>query len=140
MGVKRLNRSIKLTDLNSKLIEKKALKISLLDKRVKDIEISKNEIETKSQNLIQKKEKKQELIVAKIPENKTEKNNIKIINENKIEKVIVDVPKIEEKIKLADTSTTTITVDGEEKVIAGSSDKNITYMQILQKPNDLDLN
>jgi len=111
-----------------------------LDKRVKDIEISKNEIETKSQNLIQKEEKKQELIVAKVPENKTEKNNIKIINENKIEKVIVDVPKIEEKIKLADTSTTTITVDGEEKVIAGSSDKNITYMQILQKPNDLDLN
>tara|TARA_B100002051_G_scaffold91133_1_gene87145 strand:- start:164 stop:1912 length:1749 start_codon:yes stop_codon:yes gene_type:complete len=135
-----INRSIKLTDLNSKLIEKKALKISLLDKRVKDIEISKNEIETKSQNLIQKEEKKQELIVAKVPENKTEKNNIKIINENKIEKVIVDVPKIEEKIKLADTSTTTITVDGEEKVIAGSSDKNITYMQILQKPNDLDLN
>ena len=36
--------------------------------------------------------------------------------------------------------TKSIIVDGEEKLIPGSSDKNITYMQILLKPNDLDLN
>ena len=51
------------------------------------------------------------------------------------------IKKTEEKIKLAaDTSTKTITINGEDKVVAGTSDKNITYMQILQKPNDLDLN
>ena len=33
-----------------------------------------------------------------------------------------------------------IIIDGEETLIPGSSEKNITYMQILQKPNDLDLN
>ena len=31
-------------------------------------------------------------------------------------------------------------IDGEEKIIPGTSDKNITYIQILQNPNDLDLN
>ena len=41
---------------------------------------------------------------------------------------------------MADTKTSTIVVEGEEKLIPGSSEKNITYMQILQKPNDLDLN
>ena len=40
----------------------------------------------------------------------------------------------------ADTSASKIIVDGEEILIPGSSEKNITYMQILQKPNDLDLN
>ncbi len=40
----------------------------------------------------------------------------------------------------ADTSASKIIVDGEEILIPGSSEKNITYMQILQKPNDLNLN
>ncbi len=57
------------------------------------------------------------------------------------EENVIDVPKVKETIKLAaDTSTGTVTINGEETVIAGSSDKNITYMQILQNPNDLDLN
>ena len=43
-------------------------------------------------------------------------------------------------IKAADTSASKIIVDGEEILIPGSSEKNITYLQILQKPNDLDLN
>ena len=48
---------------------------------------------------------------------------------------------MKETIKIAaDTSTTTITIDGEEALIPGSAEKNITYMQILQKPNDLNLN
>ena len=42
--------------------------------------------------------------------------------------------------KAADTSASKIIVDGEEILIPGSSEKNITYLQILQKPNDLDLN
>ena len=44
------------------------------------------------------------------------------------------------KLTQADTSTKTITIDGEEKIIPGSADKNITYIEILQNPNDLDLN
>ncbi len=57
------------------------------------------------------------------------------------EENVIDVPKVKETIKLAaDTSTGTVTINGEKTVIAGSSDKNITYMQILQNPNDLDLN
>ena len=43
-------------------------------------------------------------------------------------------------IMAADISASKIIVDGEEILIPGSSEKNITYMQILQKPNDLDLN
>ena len=84
-----------------------------------------------------------ELIVAKAVEKQIEKVETKIVSEE-----IVDVPKVEETIKVAstlkltqaDTSTKTIIVDGEEKIIPGTNEKNITYMQILQKPNDLDLN
>ena len=43
-------------------------------------------------------------------------------------------------IMAADTSGSKIIVNGEEIIIPGSSEKNITYLQILQKPNDLDLN
>jgi len=84
-----------------------------------------------------------ELIVAKPIEKQIEKVKPKIVSEE-----IVDVPKVEETIKVAstlkltqaDTSTKTIIVDGEEKIIPGSNDKNITYIQILQNPNDIDLN
>ena len=84
-----------------------------------------------------------ELIVAKSIEKPIEKVKPKIVSEE-----IVDVPKVEETIKVAstlkltqaDTSTKTIIVDGEEKIIPGSNDKNITYIQILQNPNDIDLN
>ena len=82
-----------------------------------------------------------ELIVAKVSEIKTEKIELKIFDQDTVDKEIVDVQKVEETIKIAaDTSTSSITIEGEKKIIAGSSDKNITYMQILQKPNDLDLN
>ena len=72
----------------------------------------------------------------------TSKKNKEILTKDITDpKIDINVPKIKKKIKLAaDTSSKTITIDGEEKVIAGSFDKNITYMQILQKPNDLDLN
>ena len=43
-------------------------------------------------------------------------------------------------VMAADTSASKIIVDGEEILLPGSSEKNITYLQILQKPNDLDLN
>ena len=95
------------------------------------------QINENSQKKIEK-----EIIIAKAPETNIEQIDTKIIEKEIVDvPKILDVPKIEETIKLAqDTSATTITVDGEEKLIPGSSEKNITYMQILQKPNDLDLN
>ena len=84
-------------------------------------------------------------IVARNPEIIIQETDIKTLNENKIEEVIVDTPKTEETIKVA-----TDTVDKLKKVLddisqvegAGTSinNKNITYMQILQNPNNLDLN
>ena len=115
-------------------IVKKEKKIERIEKDFQDLQVQINE---NSQKKIEK-----EIIIAKAPETNIEQIDTKII-EKEIADVpkILDVPKIEETIKLAqDTSATTITVDGEEKLIPGSSEKNITYMQILQKPNDLDLN
>jgi|TARA_Y100000294_G_scaffold48559_1_gene45476 hypothetical protein len=49
--------------------------------------------------------------------------------------------KEEETSKIAaDTTSKVIEIEGEKALISGSLDKNITYMQILQNPNDLDLN
>ena len=121
--------------LNPEFIETKYLKKHKFSTKQKDKELSNNQI----------------IFVVKVFEN--EASILDILNEkNKEKKEIITkditdpkidiiVPKIKKKIKLAaDTSSKKITIDGEEKVIAGSFDKNITYMQILQKPNDLDLN
>ena len=126
--------SYELPKLNSELIEKKLLSNSL--------SIS-NKIDTKKlENEIIIKEKVKKIVIAKTPQAELEKTNSKIFDKTIVDKeIIVDVPKIEETIKIAaDTSTSTITINGEETLIPGSSEKNITYMQILQKPNDLDLN
>ncbi len=101
----------------------------------------------------QKLNKEEKIIVAKIAETDFSFYEQKIKNQKTIlkkDEIILNIPKVEEKIKLAldttksivvaDTKTSTIVVEGEEKLIPGSSEKNITYMQILQKPNDLDLN
>ena len=39
-----------------------------------------------------------------------------------------------------ETNGSKLIINGEEKVIPNPTEKNITYMQILQNPNDLDLN
>ncbi len=144
------NISFELPKLNSKLIEKKYLNNSLsvikkIDKQKlkKEIILSEKYFTQKNELIIKqdKEIKKEEIIVAKAPETEIEKSKPKISNQNSINKEIVDIPKIEKTIKIAaDVSTTKIVVDGEEKLIPGSSEKNITYMQILLKPNDLDLN
>ncbi len=125
-----------LPNLNSSILEKKIIKNVLLPtKKQINYQKSKNYDFLIEENFTIDNE----LIVAKA----VEKVKPKIVNQE-----IVDVPKIEETIKVAstlkltqaDTSTKTIIVDGEEKIIPGSNEKNITYMQILQKPNDLNLN
>ena len=132
------NISYELPKLNSELIEKKLLSNSLSISNKIDYQKPENEI------IIKEKDKK--IVVAKAPEAELEKINSKIFDQVVVDKEIVDVQKIEETIKIAaDTSASTISastiiIDGEETLIPGSSEKNITYMQILQKPNDLDLN
>ena len=125
--------SYELPKLNSELIETKLLSSSLSISNKIDYQKPENEI------IIKEKVKK--IVVAKAPEAELEKINTKIFKKNIVDKEIVDVQKIEETIKIAaDISTSTITIDGQETLIPGSSEKNITYIQILQKPNDLDLN
>ena len=138
------NIPFELPRLNSSLVEKKFLNNSLLLTK-KEIDYQK----PKEELIIKKEEKiKQDIagldqdieevtIVAKVPEEKIEP---KILD---ADKEIVNVPKVKKTIKVAAAekiSAKTIIVDGEEKLIPGSSDKNITYMQILQNPNDLELN
>ena len=117
-----------------------------IDSKTKETLVSKNEILIETKEIIEKKNedkiiKKDEVKIAKLKD--LEKSNIYIEVKKQEEpiKEIVNVSEVEETIKIAaDTSTSTITIDGEETLIPGSSEKNITYMQILQKPNDLNLN
>jgi len=129
-----LNIPFELPKLNSNILEKKLLKNTSLIKEKINYQNSKNNTFLIEENFSIDKE----LIVAKVPEEKKQKIQSKTSSSE-----IVDVPKVEETIKVAAAekiSAKTIIVDGEEKLIPGSSDKNITYMQILLKPNDLELN
>ena len=119
---------------------KKIKKIENIEKDIKSIETQIEKVQTEIIE-IESKKIDEEMIVAKIPKITFEETEEKTADQEIMDQKIVDVPKVEETIKMAaDTSTSTITIDGEETLIPGSSEKNITYMQILQKPNDLDLN
>ena len=79
--------------------------------------------------------------IAKLKNLEKSNIDIEIKKQEEAVKEIVNISEIEKTIKIAaDTSASKIIVDGEEILIPGSSEKNITYLQILQKPNDLDLN
>ncbi len=131
----------KVPKLNPQFTEDKYLKnkIAFEKKNTKDISEEIKIQKTEDKIVINEK-----IFVAEAIEDET--NVLDIIiqsNQEKLKEVIKikKIKKTQEKIKLAaDTSTKTITINGEDKIIVGSSDKNITYMQILQKPNDLDLN
>jgi len=141
------NISFKIPNLNSPKLEKKIINnaTSFIVKRNNAFLIEENIILDEELNLNKEDNimLKEEVTVAKLTEKEetTKETNVS-------EKKILDVEKVKEKIKIAsavkltqaDTSTKTIIVDGEEKIIPGSADKNITYIQILQNPNDLDLN
>ena len=135
------NISYKVPKLNSELLEKKLIKYSNkieYKTTIEEINFKTEELTTQN-NLIKKEE---EVIIAKLIDSDFSFNEKKVeIKETVKKDIIVDAPKIEETIKLAaDTKTKSIIINGEETLIPGSSDKNITYMQILQNPNDLDLN
>ena len=131
---------------------KKIKKIENIEKDINNIQAQIEKVQTEIIE-IETKELNEEITFSNTPKKDVDENEPKIlvakapkteakeIESKIIDQTIVDVPKIEETIKIAaDTSTKTITIEGEEKLIPGSSEKNITYMQILQKPNDLELN
>jgi len=129
--------------INNLAIVKKAPKNELLNKEVFSQKTQtfikpKDIIENKTQDKIIKEG---EVKIVKLIESETNDNEVQIKNQDTSVEDIVNVEELKETIKIAaDTSTTTITIDGEEALIPGSAEKNITYMQILQKPNDLNLN
>ncbi|MFL2894843.1 MAG: hypothetical protein ACJZ4K_00715 [Candidatus Pelagibacter sp.] len=126
--------SFEIPKLNSKLIEKKILNKSFLINNNTDYQNTKDKMiidETK--------------IIAKTPEIIIPETNTKILKEEKIEDVTIDVPKVEETIKVAADTENKLkeileNISEEEGTGTSINNKNITYMQILQKPNDLDLN
>ncbi len=139
-----LDRNLKIEDLNSQLIEQKVLNASYIESSKIEYKIKKDETFKTNQikffDDAKNLENNKTITIVKTPESKIKNTEDSFIIEKKIKNIVLDVPKIEKTIKLAETSATTITVDGEEKVISETMDKNITYMQILQKPNDLELN
>ena len=126
--------SFEVPKLNSNLIEKKILNKSFLINNNTDYQNTKDKMiidETK--------------IIAKTPEIIIPETNTKILEEEKIEDVTIDVPKVEETIKVAADTENKLKeilekISEEEGTGTSINNKNITYMQILQKPNDLDLN
>jgi len=140
--------------VEQKLKERENKKEKIIEARKSQIQIAKvkNEID-KIQTKIQDVEKdiskietevlKTNKILAKAKETKIEQIISNSLDHEAVlkEKISNAITKANETIKIAaDTSTKTFTIDGEKEIVPGSSEKNITYMQILQKPNDLELN
>ena len=125
---KLIQKSFEIPKLNSELIEKKIINKSfLINKNTDKVIISETNI------------------IAKTPKITIQETDIKILNEEKIEDIKVDMPKVEETIKLAENTENKlkeILENISEEAGTGTSinNTNITYMQILQNPNDLDLN
>jgi len=120
--------------LNFELVEKKILNKSFLVNKNIDYQNTKDKMIISETN-----------IVARTPKIIIQETDTKILNEEKIEDVIVDAPKVEETIKVAADTVNKlkkVLEDISEVEGAGTSinNKNITYMQILQNPKDLDLN
>ena len=117
-----------------------------IDSKTKETLVLKEEILIETKKIIEKKNedkiiKEDEVKIAKLKNLEKSNIDIEIKKQEEAIKEIVNVSEIEKTIKIAaDTSASTIIIEGEETLIPGSSEKNITYMQILQKPNDLDLN
>lgn len=139
--------------LNSKLIEESSLNKELLENKNKKIKQDIYNIQKKISK-VQKKiteieskklDQETEVIVAKAPKTPVEEIISKNVDQKIIDEKIVDIPKIEETIKVVeDTENKLLKIldDISEQEGTGTSinNKNITYVQILQNPNDLDLN
>jgi hypothetical protein len=142
---KLIQKSFEVPKLNSKLIEKKILNKSLLIAKNADYQNTKDKIIISEENIISKTElieKKEPIFIAKVPEKIIQEIDTKIPNEEKTEDALVDIPNVEETIKVAENKLLKVINEISEAEGTGTSinNKNITYVQILQNPNDLDLN
>ena len=142
-NVPRLNIASKEENLNTLFITDD-IEINIIKDKTEEILATKEE-SVQNNELLKKKTEDQileekNLVIALATEIEIKDDEIKI-KAPKLQEDTLKLEKVKESIKIAaDTSTKTITIEGEEKIIPGSSDKNITYIQILQNPNDLDLN
>ena len=140
---KLMQKSFEIPKLNSELIEKKILNKSFLINKNTNYQSTKDKdkmIISETNTTVKSPD-----FIAKMPEVIIQETDTKILNEEKIEGITVDIPKVEETIKVAEDTENKlkeILEDISEEVGTGTSinNKNITYMQILQNPNDLDLN
>ena len=142
---KLIQNSFEVPKLNSKLIEKKILNKSLLFAKNADYQNTKDIIIISEENIVSKIEiieKKEPIFIAKVPEKIIQEIDTKIFNEEKTEDALVDIPKVEETIKVVENKLLKVINEISEAEGTGTSinNKNITYIQILQNPNDLDLN
>ena len=142
-----------ITKLSSKIFNDQLINnLSIIKETPKNELLNKEVFSKKTQTFVTPKEiiedktqdkiiKEDEVKIVKLIESDKSDSEIQVKNQGASIEDIVNVEELKETIKIAaDTSASTITIDGEETLIPGSSEKNITYMQILQKPNDLDLN
>ncbi len=146
---KLIQKSFEIPKLNSKLIEKKILNKTVLIAKNVDYQSTKDKIIISQENIISKTEaieevieKEEPIFITKAPEKIIQEIETKILTEEKTENVKVDIPKAEETIKLAENKVLKAINEISEAEGTGTSinNKNITYIQILQNPNDLDLN
>ena len=145
---KSFKNSFEVPKLNSQLIENKIVNKAVLVSNNADYKNTIDKIIIKEENIISKNQiikKKEPIFIAKVPEKIIEKIDTKILNEDKTKAEIIEIPKVEETIKLAEETENKLLKaldDISEAEGTGTSinNKNITYIQILQNPNDLDLN
>ena len=145
---KSFKNSFEVPKLNSQSIENKIINKAVLVSNNADYKNTIDKIIIKEENIISKNQiikKKEPIFIVKVPEKIIEKIDTKILNEEKTKAEIIEIPKVEETIKLAEETENKLLKaldDISEAEGTGTSinNKNITYIQILQNPNDLDLN
>ncbi|MDC0054445.1 hypothetical protein OAJ09_00810 [Candidatus Pelagibacter sp.] len=108
----------------------------------KSFEVQRLNFELIENKIIKKKEP---IFIAKVSEKINEEIDTKILNEEKTDSEIIEIPKVEETIKLAEDKENKLLkalddISKAEGTGTSINNKNITYIQILQNPNDLDLN
>ena len=141
---KLIQKSFEIPKLNSELIEKKIINKSILISKNSDYKNTKDKddkVIIDKTNIITKTLG----IIAKAPEVIIQETDTKIFKEEKIKDLTMDMPKIEKTIKIAEDTENKLkeileNISEEEGTGTSINNTNITYMQILQNPNDLDLN
>ena len=141
---KLIQKPFEIPKLNSEIIEEKIINKSFLISKNSDYKNTKDKddkVIIDKTNIITKTLG----IIAKAPEVIIQETDTKIFKEEKIKDLTVDMPKIEKTIKIAEDTENKLkeileNISEEEGTGTSINNKNITYMQILQNPNDLDLN